>query len=174
MRPVLIVPGYMNSGPGHWQSLLEASLGAKRAEMPNWAFPRKVPWVEALDEAIRQFQGEAPLLVAHSLGCIAVAHWARTSSHEVAGALLVAPTDVERTDVLEAVRGFAPIPKSRLPFPTMVVASDDDPYVSEPRARDLAKWWGSRFHLLHGAGHINQESGFGPWPAGEGLLQELR
>lgn len=173
MRPVLIVPGHMNSGPGHWQSLLEASLNAKRVEMPNWAFPRKVAWVDALDEAIGSFH-EAPLLVAHSLGCIAVAHWARSGSHEISGALFVAPADVERSDVLEAVKGFAPIPKSRLPFPSLVVASDDDPFLSELRARDLARWWGSRFHLLHGAGHINTESGFGPWPAGEALLQELR
>lgn len=173
MRPVLIVPGYGNSGPGHWQSLLESSLGAKRAEMPNWNFPRKVGWVDALDEAIGAFH-EPPLLVAHSLGCIAVAHWARTGSHEVAGALLVAPTDVERADVLDAVKGFAPIPKSRLPFSSLVVASDDDPYTSEARARDLARWWGARFHLLHGAGHVNPDSGFGSWPAGEALLQELR
>jgi predicted alpha/beta hydrolase family esterase len=173
MRPVLIVPGYMNSGPGHWQSLLEASLNATRVEMPNWTFPRKVGWVDALDEAIGTFD-EAPLLVAHSLGCIAVAHWARSTSREVAGALLVAPTDVERTDIPDVLRGFAPIPKSRLPFQSLVVASDDDPFMSELRARDLAKWWGSRFHLLRGAGHINTESGFGPWPAGEALLQELR
>jgi hypothetical protein len=173
MRPVLIVPGYGNSGPGHWQSLLEASLNAKRVEMPNWSFPRKVPWVDALDQAFSAFN-EAPILVAHSLGCIAVAHWARTASREVAGALLVAPTDVERSDGLEILRGFAPIPKSRLPFSSMVVASDDDPFIAEARARDLARAWGSRFHLLHGAGHINTESGFGPWPAGEALLQELR
>ena len=173
MRPVLIVPGYGNSGPGHWQSLLEASLSAKRAEMPNWSFPRKVLWVDALDEALGKFN-EAPILVAHSLGCITVAHWARTASREVAGALLVAPTDVERTDLAEVMKGFAPIPKSRLPFPSIVVASDDDPFMPEPRARDLARWWGSRFHLLHGAGQINLESGFGPWAAGEALLQELR
>jgi predicted alpha/beta hydrolase family esterase len=173
MRPVLIVPGFGNSGPGHWQSLFEAALGAKRVDMPSWSFPRKVAWVDALDEAIGTFN-EAPVLVAHSLGCIAVAHWARTSSKEVAGALLVAPTDVERTDVLEAIRGFAPIPKSRLPFSSLVVASDNDPFVSELRARDLAQRWGSRFRLLHGAGHINQDSGFGPWPAGEAFLQELR
>lgn len=173
MRPVLIVPGYMNSGPGHWQSLMEGSLGAKRVDMPNWAFPRKVGWVEALDEAIGALR-EPPILVAHSLGCIAVAHWARTASREAAGALLVAPTDVERSDVPDVLKGFAPIPKSRLPFPSMVVASDDDPFLAEARARDLARWWGARFHLLHGAGHINQESGYGYWPAGEGLLQELR
>ncbi len=173
MRPVLIVPGYGNSGPGHWQSLLESSTGARRVDMPSWNFPRKVGWVDALDAAIGSFH-EAPLLVAHSLGCIAVAHWARTGAHDVAGALLVAPTDVERSDALEAVRGFSPIPKSRLPFPSLVVASDNDPFISELRARDLARWWGARFHLLHGAGHINTESGHGPWAEGEALLQELR
>ena len=173
MRPVLIVPGYLNSGPGHWQSLWEASLGARRVEMPNWSFPRKAAWVEALDEAILKV-GEAPVLVAHSLGCLAVAHWAREGSHEVAGALLVAPTDVERSDVPAPLKGFAPIPKGHLPFPSLLVAAEDDPFLAPARARDLARSWGSRLHLFPAGGHLNAESGYGPWPAGEALLQELR
>lgn len=173
MRPVLIVPGLGGSGAGHWQTLLESSVGGRRAELGNWNFPRKAAWIEALDEAIGAC-GEAPILVAHSLGCLAVAHWARTGSHEVAGALLVAPADAERDDAPQGVRGFAPIPKSRLPFPSLVVASDNDPYIAEARARDLARFWGARFRLFPGAGHFNPESGHGPWAAGEGLLQELR
>ncbi|MBI4914052.1 MAG: serine hydrolase family protein [Acidobacteria bacterium] len=173
MRPILIVPGYQNSGPGHWQSLWEASMGARRVEMPNWHFPRKVPWVDALDEAVGR-AGEAPILVAHALGCIAVAHWARVSSREVAAALLVAPADVERSDGPQVLRGFAPIPKSRLPFPSLLVASADDPHLAPERARDLAGFWGSRLRLLPEGGHLDPESGYGPWPAGEALLQELR
>lgn len=173
MRPVLIVPGYLNSGPGHWQSLWEASMGAMRVEMPNWAFPRRSAWVEALDQAIAK-AGEPPILVAHSLGCLAVAHWAREGSHEVVGALLVAPSDAERSDAPDPIRGFAPIPKSRLPFPSLLVAAEDDPWLAPARAKDLARFWGSRLRMLPTGGHLNQESGYGPWPAGEGLLQELR
>jgi len=173
MRPVLIIPGYQNSGPGHWQSLWEASMNAHRVEMPNWDFPRKSGWVEALDDALRKV-GEPALLVAHSLGCIAVAHWAREGNQEVAGALLVAPTDVERADTLVVLRGFAPIPKSRLAFPTMVVAAEDDPFITPERAKALAGFWGSRLRMLPTGGHLNTASGYGPWPAGEALLQELR
>lgn len=173
MRPVLIIPGYQNSGPGHWQSLWEASMNARRVDMPNWSFPRKTPWVDALDEAIGKM-GEPPILVAHSLGCIAVAHWAREGNHEIAGALLVAPSDVERSDAPDPIKGFAPIPKSRLPFSSILVAAEDDPYLAPERAKDLARFWGSRLRMQPTGGHLNLESGYGPWPAGEGLLQELR
>ena len=47
MRPILIIPGCGNSGPGHWQSLWEANLrDARRVEMPNWEFPHRADWVE--------------------------------------------------------------------------------------------------------------------------------
>jgi predicted alpha/beta hydrolase family esterase len=113
------------------------------------------------------------VLVAHSLGCVTVAHWATDHRHEVAGALLVAPPDVEHDWAAEVVRDFAPIPLAPLPFASIVVASTDDPYADIGRAESWACAWGSRFVSLGPAGHINADSGFGPWPEGLALLDEL-
>jgi len=176
MRPILIVPGYTNSGPGHWQSLWEAAMPtARRVQMPSWEHPRRIEWAAALDEAIARAgdTGETPLLVAHSLGCLAVVHWALDGGQPVHGALLVAPPDVERPDTLEILRDFAPIPRFGLPFPSRVVASSDDPYVSIDRARAFAEAWGSDFTDLGPRGHVNTASGFGEWPRGEALLADL-
>ncbi|HEX9082021.1 MAG TPA: alpha/beta fold hydrolase [Holophagaceae bacterium] len=174
MPPVLLVPGYQNSGPGHWQSLWEgAREDVRRVDMPSWEHPHRVAWVDALDEAIAEC-GEPPLLVGHSLGSLAIVHWAASRVREVRGALLTVPPDVERADVLEALRGFAPIPRTSLPFPAILAASSDDPYLDLGRARALAEDWGARFVDLGPRGHLNQASGHGPWPLGEALLQELR
>ena len=175
MRPILIIPGLGNSGPGHWQSLWESNLPyAKRVRMPNWDFPHRADWVEALDTAIREAsQSMPPILVAHSVGCLAVAHWARRYQLPVHGALLVAPVDVERPDTLESLLDFAPIPMFGLPFPSHVVASSDDPYASLERSREIAEAWDSLFTDLGPRGHINTASGYGEWPRGEAFLQDL-
>ncbi len=117
------------------------------------------------------------ILVAHSLGCILVSHWTlRAGSEElsrVAGALLVAPPDVEAETAPEAIRSFAPIPMEALPFPAMVVGSKSDPYCSLARGHEFASAWGSRFENAGDVGHINGDSGHGPWPLGERLLMGL-
>ena len=174
MTPILIVPGYENSGPGHWQSLWEEEMpGAHRVEMPSWDHPVLGEWVAALDDAIADC-GAPPILVGHSLGCIAIVHWAAEHQREVHGALLAAPTDVERPDVLERLRTFAPIPRCTLPFPAMVAASSDDPFMDLERARGFAKDWEADLVELGPCGHLNRASGHGPWLRGEVLLAELR
>ena len=172
-HPILLIPGLSNSGPGHWQSLWEASLSnISRVQMPNWDFPHRPHWVEALDGAIRKANEEAPpILVAHSLGCITVAHWAAANLRPVHAALLVAPSDVERFP--DQFPSFIPIPLRILPFRTRVVASSDDPFVTLDRAQAFADAWGSQFTDLGPRGHINTASGFGPWARGEGFLEEL-
>jgi predicted alpha/beta hydrolase family esterase len=93
----------------------------------------------------------------------------------VAGALLVAPADVDEIQhLLPEVASFAPVPLVRLPFRSVVVTSADDPYVEPARARRFATAWGARLVERGRAGHINAESGFGEWPAGHRLLDELR
>jgi len=110
MSRYLIIPGWAGSGPDHWQSLWERDLaGATRVEMPDWHAPKRGDWVETLDRAVRA-QAEPPILIAHSLGCLAVAHWAMRSTHPVRAALLVAPADVERAACPPVLRGFAPVP----------------------------------------------------------------
>jgi len=175
MRPILMIPGYGNSGPGHWQSLWEANLRyAKRVQMPNWDYPHRADWVEALDTAIREASHNMPpVLVAHSLGCLAVAHWAQRYQRPIHGALLVAPVDVERPEALDVLRDFAPIPRLGLPFPSHVVASSDDPLASLQRTREFADAWNSFFTDLGPCGHINTAAGYGEWPRGDAFLQDL-
>ena len=173
--PILIIPGHGNSGPGHWQSLWEAERPeAVRVQMPNWDFPHRPDWVEALDAAVRAANETAPpILVAHSLGCVAVAHWAAEHRRPVHAALLVAPTDVEAEPCRDLFASFNPIPMHSLPFESRVVASSNDPYVSLDRARAFAQAWLSRFTDVGPRGHLNAAAGFGPWPRGESLLEDL-
>lgn len=173
MRPILLVPGYSGSGPDHWQSHWERSYPtAVRVEQRDWLRPERAEWVEALDRAVAEAEAP-PVLAAHSLGCLAVVHWAAAHSRPVAGALLVAPPDVEQEDTPEVLRGFAPVPLRPLPFPGIVVASSDDPYTSLARARAFADAWRARWENVGRAGHINTASGLGRWPGGERLLGEL-
>ncbi len=171
--PVLIIPGWQNSGPEHWQTLWQTAHPTYlRVEQCDWERPIRAEWAEALDFTLAVLP-EPPLLVAHSLGCILIAHWASRYQRPIRGALLVAPPDVERPDTPAEIAGFTPIPLARLPFPSILVASANDPYCTIERAEQLAAAWGSRLVNLGACGHINTEAGFGPWPQGERLLEQL-
>ena len=171
---VLLIPGLYNSGPEHWQSQWERARGdCVRVEQRDWQTPVRADWVAALDDAVAAMRGP-PVLVAHSLGCCTVAHWAATSGGARArGALLVAPSDVEAPSYPPGTVGFVPMPMQRLPFPAIVVASDDDEYVTPSRAAAFAQAWGARLVRIGRAGHINSASGFGSWLDGQRLLEEL-
>ena len=176
MRPILLVPGHRGSGPAHWVSLWEAQLrDAQRVEMPNWEFPRRAEWVEALDEAIQKVsaQGTAPILVGHGLGCLAIVHWACDFDRPVQGALLVAPMDVEAPSAPDLFNTFAPVPRFALPFPCRVVASASDPHLTRERARDFAEAWAAEFQEIGDAGALDAAAHLGDWPRGEALLQDL-
>jgi hypothetical protein len=171
---VLVLPGYADSGPDHWQTLWEGQFGYVRVVQQDYLAPDRGPWVATLERAVRASPDRA-VLVAHSLGCILVAHWAETGTVDaVQGALLVAPPDVdEAREFVPELASFAPVPRRRLPFPSMLVASTDDPYCDPARARELAEGWGARLVDAGAAGHLNAESGLGAWPAGHALLAEL-
>ena len=172
-RPILLVPGWQNSGPAHWQSLWEAAHPeAVRVQMTDWDFPRCADWVASLDDALAAC-AEAPVLVGHSVGCIAIVRWAAHHNRAVHGALLAAPADVDRPACPEALRNFSPVPMGPLPFPSHVVVAADDPYLSPDRARAFAAAWGSAFTELASGGHLNATAGHGPWPLGEALLAGL-
>jgi len=170
----LILPGLYNSGPAHWQSRWEAAhAGWRRVNQDDWERPRCADWVARLEDAI--LATPDAVLVAHSSSCALVAHWAGTGgSGRVRAALLVAPSDTEAASYPAGPTGFAPMPLARLPFPSVVVASTNDQYVTLERARTFADGWGSRLVTVGDAGHINGESGLGDWPEGLALLQELR
>ena len=166
----LIVPGWHDSGPAHWQSLWHARLpGALRVQQDDWTHPTREAWVAAVSRSVRSAPGPV-VIVAHSLGCIAAVHLPSEIAERVEGALLVAPADPERR---AALRDFAPVPCERLPYRSIVVASTDDPYCPSRLAGAYARAWGSEFLRLPHAGHINVASGHGEWPLGWALLQSL-
>jgi uncharacterized protein len=144
-----------------------------RVIQDDWEAPHCADWVARLDQALA-YAGPDILLVAHSAGCALVAHWAVGCQQErIGGALLVAPSDPEAPTFPASATGFAPIPLLRLPFPSIVVASSNDPFVTVARAQTFASAWASEFIMIGEAGHINTASGFGDWPEGLALLQRL-
>lgn len=169
---LVIVPGWRNSGPGHWQSLWAERLGgAVRVAMAedDWQRPKRSVWVQAIGRTILAQPGPV-VVAAHSLGCIATTHLPQEVARRIRGALLVAPADPERRGVLA---DFAPVPYQPLPYRSVVVASANDPYCPIRTAGAYARSWGSELVRLQNAGHINVESGHGEWPLGLALLQSL-
>lgn len=174
---ILTVPGLGGSGPSHWQTLWEQSRpDTHRVELGMWDSPHRNTWVTKLDQAIRNAQAPV-VLAAHSLGCLAVAWWAELSGQPfgwpVAGALLVAPADVDRESVRPELAAFQPTPSRPLPFPSIVVASSDDPWIAPEKARALASGWGSFFVDAGPQGHLNAASGIGWWEEGQALLDKV-
>jgi predicted alpha/beta hydrolase family esterase len=172
--PFLIVPGLGGSGAGHWQTYWEQTIPtAKRVLQLDWNLPNLSTWLGQLRIAVERTPDA--VLVGHSLGCILIAHLARRyPDAPVAGALLVAPADVDYPEQLPVgLFDFAPTPLGRLPFPTTAVASTNDPYMSFARAQELADTWGAKLVNVQACGHINVAAGFGPWRAGEAILDEL-
>lgn len=169
---VLVLPGWHNSGAAHWQTRWQTLFpDMRRVQQQDWEQPVPADWIRTLEAAVAR--GKKPvLLLAHSLGCITVAHWAAQHQGRIAGALLVAPADVERATVAPVLHRFAPIPRAALPFPSLVIASDDDPCCQAARAVELAQHWQAELHLAYGAGHINADSGLGDWLEGLLLLEE--
>lgn len=167
---VIIVPGWRNSGPGHWQSLWAERLPqARRVEQDDWLNPQREAWVNRLADTIEEVEGPV-VLAAHSLGCITTVHLPEKTQRRIQGALLVAPADPERRGVLV---DFAPVPYQPLLFPSIVVASSNDPFCPVRLAGAYARAWGSEFVRLNAAGHINVASGHGNWPLGWALLHAL-
>lgn len=170
---ILILPGLGNSAPGHWQMRwAERMNNAAIVEQADWHEPDLDDWVATIDQAAR-LTTRPVVLVAHSLACIAVAHAGAQLPDNVRGAFLVSVPDIELSPFApEETFVFRPIPRDPLPFPSMLVASSNDPLCTIERAVEFATCWGSDFHQAGEAGHINVDSGHGPWP--EGLLMFTR
>lgn len=168
---ILIVPGLGGSGPDHWQTRWENKLStARRVSQADWERPVLTHWIGNIAAAVQE-AARPVLLVGHSLGVHAVAHAAPLlDAGKVRGAFLVAPPSVERLEEIgEIDRAFLNVPNGPLPFPSLLVASRNDPFADYRQAEDLAYAWGSAIVDAGEAGHINAESGHGPWP--EGLMR---
>ncbi|MGH8858672.1 MAG: RBBP9/YdeN family alpha/beta hydrolase, partial [Polaromonas sp.] len=141
----IIVPGWRDSGPGHWQSLWAERLsGAVRVQQDDWITPSRKAWVATIARTI-VLQNEPVVVVAHSLGCIATAHLPLDAAARIQGALLVAPADPERRAILS---DFAPVPCQKLPYRSVLVASSNDPFCPVRLAGAYARAWGSEFVRL--------------------------
>jgi len=171
----LVVPGVTNSSPGHWQSLWEKEFPEKfrRIEQTVWDTPVCDDWTARIEEEVQKESPARVVLVAHSLGCTAVAQWAKRFGTQIKGAFLVAPSDCEAETYNFDAKGFAPIPLEKLPFKSVMIASTNDEYLSFERAKIFADAWGSELVNVGDKGHINPGAGFGAWPEGLELLKKL-
>ncbi len=171
--PVLVLSGIGNSGPQHWQSLWQRRHPQwQRVNLGDWDTPICDDWVRALDLAVRACPSP-PMLIAHSLACLLVAHWAHSSALVPEGAFLVAIPDPQCAIFPAKARGFASVPMRPHGFSSIVVASANDPFGSSAFAQRCAKAWGSRFVDIGEAGHINADSGHGEWNEGYAIFQQL-
>jgi predicted alpha/beta hydrolase family esterase len=177
---VLIVPGLRDHVARHWQTLLIERLPRVHAVAPmGRANLDREARVAALERAATRIVGPI-VLVAHSGGCITVAHWAARTRCRVRGALLATPPDFEKPmpegyptqDALHAA-GWLPVPRERLPFRSIVAASRDDPLARFSRVVKLASEWGSELADLGFVGHLNPASGYGDWPEAETFITRL-
>jgi uncharacterized protein len=171
--PVLVLPGLGNSGPRHWQTLWGLRHpNWQRVNLRDWDSPACDNWVRALDVAVKACPSP-PVLVAHSLACLLVAHWAHRSSLVPTGAFLVAVPDPQSASFPAMARGFVPVPMASFAFRSLVVASANDSFGSLAHAKHCAIAWGSSFVDIGQAGHINADSGHGEWEEGYVLLQRF-
>lgn len=174
MTNYFIIPGLGNSGPEHWQTYFEKSGGNfQRIHQEEWDAPKCEDWVATIDAVISQYDLSTVVLIAHSLGCATIAHWAAKHKRKIKGALLVAPSDLEAQHYTFPATGFAPIPLNKLEFKTTVVASEDDVWATLERAKFFADHWGSEFINIGNAGHINVASGYTKWEEGLRILRTL-
>jgi serine hydrolase len=177
---ILIVPGLRGHVPEHWQTILADEL-PKAVAVPRLERNKLscAAWVAAIDRALASIHGPV-ILVAHSAGVMMVAHWARTAAREIQGALLATPPDLETalppgyptlSDLKK--KGWMPVPREPLPFPSILAASTNDPIARFDRIVALGNAWGSRVVRVGNVGHLNPVYGFGRWPRAHDFIREL-
>jgi predicted alpha/beta hydrolase family esterase len=193
---VLIIPGLHDSGHGHWQSWLQTQYkGAVRVRQQDWDAPDLQAWSDRIAQTLSRPGREGKwVAVAHSFGTLALAHYlaqhqaahsrgqnvaahagesvslagpALAPAGRIVSALMVAPADPHKFDVAHR------LPDQGLGIPATVIGSENDPWMPLARAQHWARQWGAGFVNLGQAGHINTESGFGPWPLARLKVDQL-
>ncbi|MBY4610625.1 alpha/beta fold hydrolase [Rhizobium sp. 9T] len=175
MSEVLILPGLFGSGEGHWQQhWLQDQPGSRLVAQDDWDHPDLDSWLPRLEGALEE--AREAYLVAHSLGCLLAARLAgRSAARRVKGALLVAPCDLPATEILHPGHiSFGGMPTAPLPFPSIVVGSMNDVYMTVDRLALFGRLWKAETRNIGLAGHINIASGFGRWRTGYRLLDTLK
>lgn len=171
MQEFITLPGITGSGATHWQTIWEqADPRFSRFQPSSWDCPLLEDWVQSLETAVRAAH-LPPVLVAHSLACLLVAHWAVQSTTPIAGAFLVAVPDPKGPEFPPEAASFHSVPTGPLRFPTLMIASDNDPYGSLAYAQGRASEWQASLIVAGALGHINGASGLSDWPHGRVLLE---
>jgi len=174
MIQYLTIPGYGGSSSDHWQSYFEKKLSnCRRIDQQNWEKPVCDDWINQIEHEVNNCDESEVILISHSLGGIALVHWANKFKRSVKGAMIVAPPDIENPYQDLALESFAPIPQRKLSFPSIVIASNSDPWATIDRSIFFADCWGSEFVNIGEAGHINSDSGFYRWDSGIEILRKL-
>lgn len=169
--PIVVLPGWQNSNDSHWQTLWEKEFNWKRVQQSNWQLPDKNDWVTNTRDAIKS---TPVIFVAHSLGCTTLAHL--VSEHKnlnIKGAILVSPPDLSQEDTPSEIKGFAPTPMVKFPFPSLVVASSSDPFATLERMSSMATQWGSDIVNVGDKHHIGDGANVGSWPEGQKILLDF-
>jgi serine hydrolase len=168
------IPGDGNSGPKHWQTYFEKTWSnVHRINQKEWDAPTREDWIDTIENTLSSYDLSQVILVGHSLGCSAIAHWAAKYNKIIKGAFFVAVGDVDALPSDYPAKGFSPMPTQKLKFKSIVVASNTDPWVTLTRAKYFADCWGSEFMNIGDAGHINVDSGYGNWNKGLEILKSL-
>lgn len=172
---LLILAGLGDSGEKHWQTYWQKLYpNTTKVIHQDWSTPKLTDWLINLNKTITKLN-QPTIIVAHSLAVSLVLHWSKNYSNKnIIGALLVAPADVDSpTHTPDSIRNFSPMPTQKLPFASIVVASENDPYASFERKKEFAKFWGSDFVNVGSKGHINSESDLQFWEEGQEILKQL-
>jgi len=169
----VFIAGIHNSGPEHWQAMWRGrTADGVWVEHSSWDNPVRDVWVKELNDSVKAIEGPK-VLIAHSLGCTVVTEWAsKCPDNTIAGAFLVAMPDVHGPNFPAAAIGFDSPRCARLALPTVVVASEDDPYSSLEHSAAVAERLGARLVNVGRKGHINADSGIGDWPEGWSIFSE--
>jgi uncharacterized protein len=170
----LFIPGYGNSDKDHWQTHFENQLtNCHRIEQKSWENPLCEDWVNTINNTVIRYDADSIVLVSHSMGGIAIAHWASRFNTKIKGAFIVAPPDLENPYLDLNLESFTPIPTLKLPFPSIVIGSSNDNWATLKRTKTFADNWGSKLIVIGDAGHINTTSGYGKWENGLNLLKQF-
>ncbi|MDR2243281.1 RBBP9/YdeN family alpha/beta hydrolase [Providencia alcalifaciens] len=169
----IIVPGYTNSGSQHWQSYIERKYhNVVRVIQDDWNAPNH-KWIERLNDMVQNTEGEL-VLIGHSCGAVCVAQWAsQFPNNRVKAMILATPADVDSPSALLDIQQQRPLPNKKLPSPSLLIYTDNDPHLGTEKAHQLAETWGSQLMLVKGGEHLNTDAGYGEWHEGERLIEEF-
>ena len=171
----LIIPGYEGSDENHWQSYFEKRLpNCYRVDQKSWDNPECNDWITNIQHHVMKWGAEKVILIGHSLGGIAIAHWTKQYEMKIKGAFIVAPPDIENPSRDLPLNSFVPIPQDKLPFPSILIGSNNDHWATAVRIQEFAANWGSELLFIGNAGHINSDSGHGNWDEGLVLLNNFK